>query len=102
MGIPKGSKIGVNIYAIHHSPEFWTEPEKFDPDRFMKPTVPFAYLPFSLKTRACLGNQFSLVEQTVFLATLIQHFKVTLHSYQPPLNTSAVNQVLELKVNLSK
>jgi cytochrome P450 len=92
----------MNIYAVHHNPEFWPEPEKFDPERFTKPTVPFSFLPFSLKSRACLGNQFSLVEQTVFLATLMQHFKVSVSSHTPSPSVSAINRVGELKLSLTK
>jgi cytochrome P450 len=100
--IPKGAQIGLNIFAIHRSPELWPEPEKFDPERFTKPTVPFSFLPFSLKSRACLGNQFSLVEQTVFLATLMQHFKVSVSSHTPSPSVSAINRVGELKLSLTK
>ncbi len=49
-----------------------------------------------------LGNQFSIIEQTVFLATLMQHFKVTLSSFKTPLNAGAINTVQELKINLTK
>jgi cytochrome P450 len=75
--VPKGCMMGVGIYALHHSPEFWESPEEFNPDRFDKPFTPFSYVPFSMKSRACLGNQFSLLEQAVFLATLFQHYRIT-------------------------
>eukprot|EP00029_Vermamoeba_vermiformis_P004740 TRINITY_DN1534_c1_g1_i1.p1 TRINITY_DN1534_c1_g1~~TRINITY_DN1534_c1_g1_i1.p1 ORF type:complete len:473 (-),score=96.63 TRINITY_DN1534_c1_g1_i1:52-1449(-) len=102
--IPKGARVGVDIYAIHHSPEIWDNPEEFNPDRFNKSTVPFGYLPFSLKSRACLGNQFSLVEQAVFFATFMQHFKVdSLRAFQPPTGANPMfNQPKEVKVALAK
>lgn len=31
--IPKGMVINVPIYALHHDPEYWSEPEKFYPER---------------------------------------------------------------------
>ena len=36
-GIPlrRGDMILLPIYAIHHCEEFYPEPEKFDPDRFV-------------------------------------------------------------------
>jgi cytochrome P450 len=101
--IPKGVRVGVDIYAIHHSPEIWENPDEFNPDRFDKPTLPFSYMPFSLKSRACLGNQFSLVEQAVFFATFLQHFKVdSLCAFKPSTgNHPAFNQPKELKVKLT-
>jgi cytochrome P450 len=102
--IPKGSRVGLNIYGIHHSPLIWDQPEEFNPDRFDKPAVPFAYLPFSLKSRACLGNQFSLVEQTVFVATFMQHFRTkSVDSFAPPDGSNPIlNQVAKLSVFIEK
>jgi cytochrome P450 len=101
--IPQGSRVGVNIYAIHHDPEIWANPNEFDPDRFTKPILPFSYLPFSLKSRACLGNQFSLVEQTVFVATLLQRFKIeSISSCTLPPTVEGINKLHELKVNIVK
>ena len=33
--IPKGTIAGIPIYAIHHNPEVWPQPDKFDPERFV-------------------------------------------------------------------
>ncbi len=50
-----------------------------------------------------LGNQFSLVEQSVFVATLLQHFKVASLDFVAPqtANNPIVNQLSGLKVNLT-
>ncbi|XP_071830916.1 lithocholate 6-beta-hydroxylase-like [Apostichopus japonicus] len=34
--IPKGFRILVPIYAIHHDPEIWEDPEEFQPERFLQ------------------------------------------------------------------
>ena len=34
--IPSGMPIMIPCYAIHHEPEIWPEPEKFDPERWEK------------------------------------------------------------------
>ena len=34
--LPAGTQAIVNTYAIHRNPEFWPEPLRFDPDRFME------------------------------------------------------------------
>ena len=31
--IPKGTSLAFNIYVIHHDPEYWPDPDKFDPER---------------------------------------------------------------------
>jgi cytochrome P450 len=31
--IPKGLIVIFSIYALHHDPEYWTEPGKFKPER---------------------------------------------------------------------
>jgi cytochrome P450 len=101
--IPKGCRIGLAHETIHHLPEFWHEPEVFNPDRFLKENWlstegdehhlkqhPFAYLPFSLKSRACIGNQFSLIEQMVFLASLLHHFEFKTKEIEWPTGSQAL------------
>ena len=48
--IKKGTRINMPVYASHHTPEFFPEPEKFRPERFLKENVgdiiPFTYRPF--------------------------------------------------------
>ena len=72
--IPKGTTIGVNIQAVHHNPEYWPNPMKFDPQRFLPPKegqvsrhryppAPFTFLPFIAGPRNCLGQHLSLLER---------------------------------------
>lgn len=56
---PKGSNINIHIVDTHRDPNFWPEPDKFDPDRFLpensKGRHPFCYVPFSAGSRNCIG-----------------------------------------------
>ena len=82
--VKKGEQIIVMLFALHHNPAVWPDPEKFDPDRFSeensKDRNRCAWLPFSIGPRGCIGQQLSLMEQKIFLATVFRRFKFTLHS----------------------
>lgn len=70
--VPKGSIVGIPVYAMHHDPLFFDDPEKFNPERFSDENVhniqPYSYLPFGAGPRNCIGMRFAL--QTVKLCLL--------------------------------
>jgi len=80
--IPKGSVIALNIHSIHRHPLHYSEPSQFNPDRWDADhhvkQHKFAYLPFSLGSRMCIGNTFSLIEQRLFLSRFLHKFQVNL------------------------
>jgi len=103
--IPKDSMVGFDIYNIHLNPDVWENPFEFNPDRFLpenkKKMDRFAYLPFSLGPRQCIGNTFSLIEQHLFVIRLLQKFEVL----PPPVpNTlekkTGLNSLSSLNVTL--
>lgn len=58
--LPSGTECVIPIYAIHHDPAYYPNPEKFDPERFreeVKNQRPaFTFIPFGGGPRACIGN----------------------------------------------
>ena len=79
--IRAGEVVMPFLWATHRHPDFWSEPSRFDPDRFHHDRADkrqsYSYVPFSAGPRACIGNMFSLVETTILLAQLMQRFDLT-------------------------
>ena len=75
----KGQQVEIPIYAIHHAEEFYPEPFKFKPDRFMPENrhliKPYTYLPFGGGPRNCIGMRFALLEAKLGLAHIVTQYK---------------------------
>lgn len=73
--VTKDMTVGIPIYAIHHDPKYYPDPEKYDPDRFtpeQKATRhPYSYLPFGAGPRNCIAMRFALMEVKVCLAYVL-------------------------------
>lgn len=67
--IPKGWKVMPLFRNMHHNPEFFSDPEKFDPSRFEVTPKPYTFMPFGSGAHACPGNELAKLE----LLTLIHH-----------------------------
>ena len=80
--IPKGGVVYISPYVQHHLPQYWENPDKFDPSRFIgdwKSKVPhYAYIPFGGGPRVCVGASMAEMEAQVILATIIKHFSIEL------------------------
>jgi cytochrome P450 len=80
--IPEGMFVLCIPYITHRHPEFWSDPEAFDPDRFGQEGVPgghpHAYFPFASGPRRCIGEAFSLVALPLVVATVLQHYRLQL------------------------
>lgn len=58
--IEKGCLVAIPVIALHYSPEFFDDPEKFQPERFSEENkskiIPGSYMPFGMGPRNCIGN----------------------------------------------
>ncbi|KAF5889820.1 cytochrome P450 3A30-like [Clarias magur] len=80
--IPKDSVVMVPIYALHRDPEYWPDPEAFKPERFTKENKEnleqYAYMPFGVGPRNCIGMRFALVAMKLAIVEILQRFDVGL------------------------
>ena len=73
-------------WLLHRHEKLWRNPEAFMPARFLPGASPpdrFAYLPFGVGARVCIGAHFALVEATLALAKIVGNFRVTLQDKDP-------------------
>jgi unspecific monooxygenase len=85
--------IMIAPWLLHRHEKLWRDPEAFIPSRFMAPVPPpdrFAYLPFGVGPRICIGAHFALVEATLALARLIGAFRIGLVDREPVLPIGVV------------
>ncbi len=79
--IPGGCDVGVPIYSIQHSPEYFPDPFTFSPERWIigegdttKESVALAssaYVPFSSGPRGCIGKGMALTELMLTMAMVL-------------------------------
>ncbi|CAG2103061.1 unnamed protein product [Medioppia subpectinata] len=82
--ISKGTMVLFNTYYLNMSPEFWCEPQRFNPSRFISSSgsvshisKPDHFFPFSSGRRACLG--YKMVQTIAFtaIANLVLNYDIS-------------------------
>jgi cytochrome P450 len=89
--IAKNELVIVNIVGMHRRAEYFPEPSRFDPSRFLpeneKQLAKQAFLPFGAGQRVCIGNHFALLEGHLALAALAQRVRFDLAPGAPRVET---------------
>lgn len=73
--IPKGWKVLPLFRNIHHNPDHFPSPEKFDPSRFEVAPKPNTFMPFGNGTHSCPGNELAKLEMLVLCHHLATKYK---------------------------
>ncbi|MCL7044847.1 hypothetical protein MKW94_017705 [Papaver nudicaule] len=84
--VNKGTVVMVNLYAIHHNPDVFPEPDKFMPERFLKDVnsdgslgnikkMESSLMAFSAGMRVCAGMDLGKLQLGFGLASLVNAFK---------------------------
>nr|XP_022912706.1 cytochrome P450 4c3-like isoform X1 [Onthophagus taurus]XP_022912707.1 cytochrome P450 4c3-like isoform X1 [Onthophagus taurus] len=78
--VPAGTDTTINIYAMHHDEEFFKEPNKFDPDRFLPENSSkinlSGFLPFSKGSRDCIGKTFAMYQMKSVITKVVRNFEL--------------------------
>ncbi|CAG8141583.1 unnamed protein product [Penicillium salamii] len=79
--LPADSIVIPALHHVHNNPALWSNPVRFDPDRWdtqeVKDRHKNAYMPFAAGPRMCIGFNFALQEVKVFLPKLLFRYKFT-------------------------
>ena len=82
MAVGPRSLIVISPYVLHRHRRLWSDPDAFDPTRFLPERrgaiQRFAYLPFGIGPRTCIGSSFALQEAIIVLAVLTRGFDLRL------------------------
>ncbi|KAJ8973129.1 hypothetical protein NQ317_001560, partial [Molorchus minor] len=80
--IPSGTNILVSPFVTHRLPHYFPDPLKFNPERFSTENIekmhPYAFIPFSIGQRNCIGNKFAILEMKAIISTILRHYSISL------------------------
>jgi cytochrome P450 len=81
--IPEGTNINLWPGMNHRLPELWTDPERFDPDRFAEPRSEhkrhrYAFAPFGGGAHKCIGMVFGQLEVKTVMHRLLRNYRLEL------------------------
>ncbi|KAJ3645735.1 hypothetical protein Zmor_023371 [Zophobas morio] len=78
--LDQGTVIMLPVYGIHRDPQYYPEPERFDPERFSDENkskiTPYTFFPFGLGPRNCIGSRFALLETKLLFYYTLSNFEI--------------------------
>jgi len=100
--INKGDQVFVSPSFTHRLPEIWSEPDKFDPERFSKERAEdrkhkHAWIPFGGGAHKCLGLKFAEFQVKLVLFHLLKHYQLTVpENYSMPYKPAPIGRPADL------
>ena len=94
--VPAGTPVTVSQHFIHHMPEYWPQPQRFDPERFAEHRREdrvhnFAWLPFGGGVHKCIGLHFAALQVKAVLHQLLLRYRWSVpEGYEMPLDYTSM------------
>jgi cytochrome P450 len=92
--VPAGANIVMSQWIMHRDQRFFSEPEKFEPDRWSTSACQnlprFAYFPFGGGPRQCIGASFATIEAVLILGTIARRFRLVAVDKTPVLPVPSI------------
>ena len=94
--LPAGTFVSVGVGFTHYMPEYWPDPERFDPERFAEhrredKVHPHAWEPFGSGAHKCIGMRFGTVEVKAIVHQLVQRFHWSVpEDYEMVIDTTSL------------
>ncbi|XP_076303805.1 cytochrome P450 9e2-like [Lasioglossum baleicum] len=77
-----GMQVLIPVTALHHDPQYWSDPNVFDPDRFSderKQNIEkMSFIPFGEGPRMCVGMRMAMLMMKCCLVSLLNNYKIEL------------------------
>ncbi|MBM7331993.1 MAG: cytochrome P450 [Alcanivorax sp.] len=89
--IPRNTLVNLSPLFTHYMPEYWREPERFDPERFSEGRAEhkghhFQWIPFGGGQHKCLGLNFAEIQAKAFLFHFLRRYRVSVREgYEMPV-----------------
>ena len=72
------ASIAISPYVLHRIPEYYPDPERFNPLRFEGELPRYSYLPFGTGPHVCIGQPFGMMEVALILTTIARRWRLKL------------------------
>ena len=78
--LPRGSYAVIFSFMTHRNPDYYPDPERFNPDRFSTECQPsrhpYSYIPFGGGRRMCVAYRYGMLEAKTILSTVLRRYQV--------------------------
>ena len=94
--LPAGTMVSVSILLNHHLPQLWTQPERFDPERFAPhrredKAHSHAWTPFGGGVHKCIGLRFAGVAVKAVMHQMLLRYRWSVpDGYRMPIDWSGL------------